>query len=128
MRACARAGSATLATDAEDPAAHVGASAVPRSIQPPLRLPTRAHELIVGGLRHIGILRDDDAVVFSEARLVRPANVIFDLGRATALAIVHDYLDHIGVHYCGRYGNWDHSWTDEAFESGEHAARAALGR
>jgi hypothetical protein len=65
-------------------------------------------------------------VVFSEARLVRPANVIFDLERTEALRVVHAYLDEVGVQYCGRYGDWDHAWTDEAFESGERAARAAL--
>ncbi len=84
-------------------------------------------EPVLDGLRKIGVLREDDAVLFSEARLVRYANVIFDLERAAALATVHAFLDDIGVHYCGRYGNWDHSWTDEAFESGERAARVALG-
>jgi hypothetical protein len=28
----------------------------------------------------------------------------------------------VGVDYCGRYGNWDHAWTDEAFMSGEDTA------
>jgi protoporphyrinogen oxidase len=83
-------------------------------------------EPVISGLRRIGILCQDDAVLFTEARLVRPANVIFDLERAAALSTVHGYLDHVGVHYCGRYGNWDHAWTDEAFESGERAALAAL--
>ena len=81
---------------------------------------------VVEGLRRIGILREDDAVLFSEARLVRHANVIYDLERAAAVATVHGFLDEVGVHYCGRYGNWDHAWTDEAFESGERAARAAI--
>jgi protoporphyrinogen oxidase len=83
-------------------------------------------EPAIRGLRQIGILREADRILFSEARVVRPANIIFDLERAAALPIVHGFLDEIGVHYCGRYGNWDHAWTDEAFESGERAARAAL--
>ena len=40
--------------------------------------------------------------------------------------IRRSFLDEVGVHYCGRYGNWDHAWTDEAFESGEREARAAI--
>jgi hypothetical protein len=80
---------------------------------------------VVDGLRRIGIVRDTDELLFSEARLVRYANVIFDLDRAAALRTVHAFLDECGIHYCGRYGDWDHSWTDEAFESGERAARAA---
>jgi hypothetical protein len=64
--------------------------------------------------------------LFREGRVVRYANVIYDLDRREALATVHGFLDDVGVHYCGRYGVWDHAWTDEAFQSGEQAARAAL--
>jgi hypothetical protein len=28
--------------------------------------------------------------------------------------------DRSAISYCGRYGNWDHAWTDEAFISDEH--------
>ena len=57
---------------------------------------------------------------------VQYANVIFDLDRAKALETVHGYLDDIGIHYCGRYGDWGYMWTDESFISGERAAEAAL--
>jgi protoporphyrinogen oxidase len=90
------------------------------------RPPHELIESVISGLRRIGILHEDDAVLFSEARVVRPANVIFDLERGAAVATVHGFLDDVGVHYCGRYGDWDHAWTDEAFESGERAARAAM--
>jgi protoporphyrinogen oxidase len=90
--------------------------------------PSALIQPVVDGLKRIDILRENDAVVFSEARVVRPANVIFDLERAEAVRVVQGFLDQVGVHYCGRYGNWDHAWTDEAFESGERAAHAALGR
>src|SRR5205823_14554536 len=83
-------------------------------------------EPVVRDLRRCGVLREDDELLVQEARLVRYANVIYDHDRAAALSTVHAYLDEIGVHYCGRYGDWDHSWTDQAFESGERAARAAL--
>jgi protoporphyrinogen oxidase len=92
------------------------------------RAPESLIDPAISGLRRIGILREDDAVIFSEARVARPANVIFDLERADAVATVHAYLNEVGVQYCGRYGNWDHAWTDEAFESGERAAHAALAR
>src|SRR5262249_10702870 len=70
------------------------------------RPPSALIEPAISGLRRIGILREDDPVVFSEARVVRPANVIFDLERAEAVSTVHGFLDDVGVHYCGRYGNW----------------------
>jgi protoporphyrinogen oxidase len=81
---------------------------------------------VVRDLKRCGILRDSERLLTEQARLVRYANVIYDHERASALRTVHGYLDEIGVRYCGRYGEWDHSWTDQAFESGERAARATI--
>jgi protoporphyrinogen oxidase len=83
-------------------------------------------ERTVADLRRVGILRPGDQLLVRRGRLVRHANVIYDKDRAAALAVVHDWLDGIGLHYCGRYGDWDHSWTDEAFASGERAAQKVL--
>ncbi len=74
------------------------------------------------------MLREDDEILTKHARVVRHANVIFDLERAEALKTVHGYLDDIGVAYCGRYGDWGYMWTDESFMSGERAAETALTR
>jgi protoporphyrinogen oxidase len=89
---------------------------------PPASLVDRAVE----DMRRCGVLRESDRILLAEARAVRYANVIFDLDRADALATVHGYLDDVGVRFCGRYGDWDHAWTDEAFMSGERAATEAL--
>jgi protoporphyrinogen oxidase len=91
------------------------------------RPPEALIEPVIHDLHKVGILREDDTLLLQEARLVRYANVIYDHGRTEALATVHAFLDEIGIHYCGRYGDWNHSWTDEAFVSGEQAARTALG-
>ena len=71
-------------------------------------------------------LHDEDRILFRGAMTVEYANVIFDLDRAKALETVHGYLDDIGIHYCGRDGDWGYMWTDESFISGERAAEAAL--
>ena len=93
----------------------------------PLRAPPESLVApVVDDLRRCGILRENDVLLFAETRTIRYSNVIYDHYRREALEIVHRYLDEIGVHYCGRYGCWDHAWTDEAFKSGENAARAAL--
>ena len=81
---------------------------------------------VIGDLQKVGILRESDAILFQEARVSRYANVIYDLERADAVKTVHGFLDEVGIRYCGRYGRWDHSWTDESFVSGEEAAHAAL--
>jgi protoporphyrinogen oxidase len=88
--------------------------------------PEQTIERVVADLRRCGVLREDDTLLVAEARNIRYANVIWDHQRAEAVATVHDYLDEIGVVRCGRYGDWDHSWTDEAYRSGERAGRDVL--
>lgn len=83
---------------------------------------------VVADLRRMGVLRDEDAIVFSTAWTVPYANVIFDLDRAAALELVHGFLDEAGILVCGRYGLWGYLWTDQAFASGEQAARRAMDR
>jgi len=81
---------------------------------------------VIGDLRRCGLLREDDEILHSDARLIPFGNVIFDLERLEALTLVHGYLDDIGIAYCGRYGEWGYQWTDEAFMSGERAAQRVL--
>jgi len=81
---------------------------------------------VIKDLHRCGLLRDDDRILFSNAVLLRYANIIFDLDRAAALKTVHGYLDDLGIAYCGRYGDWGYMWTDESFKSGEQAADRAL--
>lgn len=88
--------------------------------------PEQTVDRVVSDLRRCGVLRDDDRLLVAEARNIRYANVIWDHQRAPAVATVHAYLDEIGLVRCGRYGDWDHSWTDEAFLSGERAGREVL--
>ena len=83
-------------------------------------------EPVIRDLRRMGLVREEDQIVFRNARLLRYANIIFDLERANALKTVHGYLDDLGIAYCGRYGDWGYMWTDESFKSGEQAAEKAL--
>lgn len=93
----------------------------------PLDEPVEAIEQqVMDDLIRTGILTADDRIVCRESRVVRYANVIYDHERRAALDIVHGYLDEVGIAYCGRYGDWDHSWTDEAFVSGERAAERTV--
>lgn len=83
---------------------------------------------VIRDLRRCGLLREEDRILFSNAMLVKYANIIFDLERTEALRIVHGYLDDIGISYCGRYGDWGYLWTDESFVSGEGAAQKVVDR
>ena len=93
----------------------------------PLR--TAPEDLIdpsITGLTAMGVLTPDDHILVREATFTRFANVIYDHDRAPAVATVLGWLHDVGVHTCGRYGEWSHLWTDEAFLSGERAADAAI--
>jgi protoporphyrinogen oxidase len=85
-------------------------------------------EPTVTHLRSMGVLEDDDRILVSEARVARYANVIYDHERRAAVDAIHRFLDDIGINVCGRYGEWNHLWTDESFLSGERAAEAVLDR
>ncbi|HJY42667.1 MAG TPA: FAD-dependent oxidoreductase [Steroidobacteraceae bacterium] len=88
--------------------------------------PEQIIERVIADLRRCGTLREDDQILFRGAKVVRYANVIFDLERAAAVKTVHGYLDDVGIRYCGRYGDWGYMWTDESYISGERAAEKAL--
>jgi protoporphyrinogen oxidase len=88
--------------------------------------PEACIEPVIADLRKCGLIREDDQILCSKAILLRYANIIFDLDRTSALKTVHDYLDDLGIAYCGRYGDWGYMWTDESFKSGENAAQKAL--
>jgi protoporphyrinogen oxidase len=92
------------------------------------RAPEEWIQPAIDDLTRCGILREDDEFLFKNALFIPYANVIFDLERADALAIVHGYLDDLGIAYCGRYGEWAYIWTDESFMSGEKSARRTLER
>lgn len=94
----------------------------------PLDMPPEALiQPVIDDLVRIGLLRQDEKILHTDARVIPYANVIFDLDRETALPVVHDYLDSLGIIYVGRFGEWGYHWTDEAFISGEEGAKRALG-
>lgn len=90
------------------------------------RKPHECIEPTIRDLKRIGVLREEDNILFQDVMHIPYANVIFDLERTEALKTVHGYLDEIGIAYCGRYGDWAYIWTDESFMSGERAAEKVL--
>jgi protoporphyrinogen oxidase len=92
------------------------------------RLPEAYVQPVITDLRKCGLLAENDTILCAEARLCSHGQVIFDLDRAPCLRTVHGYLDDIGIAYCGRYGDWEYTWTDQAFKSGENAAQKVVDR
>ncbi len=83
-------------------------------------------EPVIEGLKSCGILKDYDKIIFKNAMYTRYANVIFDHDCASSVTLIHQYLDDLGINYCGRYGDWAYIWTDQSFISGENAAKKAF--
>jgi protoporphyrinogen oxidase len=81
---------------------------------------------VIADLRRIGVIHDSDSILVRETEVARYANVIYDHDRADALATVHGFLDTVGISVIGRYGEWNHLWTDQAFLSGERVAGAIV--
>lgn len=97
-----------------------------KKYRPLEREPSSLIEPVIRDLERCGLLREGDKILFRNAMHIEYANVIFDLEYRAALDVVHGYLKSLGIHYCGRYGDWAYIWTDEAFLSGERAAEQAL--
>ncbi|HEY9850460.1 MAG TPA: FAD-dependent oxidoreductase [Leptolyngbyaceae cyanobacterium] len=74
----------------------------------------------------IGLLEKSDRILVAQEQRIPYANVLFDLNRATNLAIVQSYLAEQGIACCGRYGEWAYYWTDDSILSGWRAAERAV--
>jgi protoporphyrinogen oxidase len=81
---------------------------------------------VIRDLKRCGLIDKSDRILYSDARLIPYANIIFDLDRPLALSKIRDYLDEKQIYCCGRYGEWGYHWTDESFLSGETAAQKVL--
>ena len=80
---------------------------------------------MVADLHRVGSCEEGDRMLVRDTRVARYGNVIYDRTEPTRSAS-HAYLDELGIHCCGRYGEWNHAWTDDAFLSGEIAGERAL--
>lgn len=56
----------------------------------------------------------------SDYREVKYANVVFDFERKKNVAIIHEYLNKKGIHFIGRFGEWDYLWSDQSLLSGKN--------
>ena len=57
----------------------------------------------------------------SDYREIKYANVVFDFERKKNVTIIHEYLKSKGIHFIGRFGEWDYLWSDQSLLSGKNA-------
>jgi protoporphyrinogen oxidase len=68
-------------------------------------------------LRKMNIGTPDD-IAFMDHRTLNFGNVIFDRGMEAQRKVVLDYLEHIQIKSCGRFGAWEYFWSNQSFLSG----------
>ncbi|MBL8559088.1 MAG: NAD(P)-binding protein [Hyphomonadaceae bacterium] len=85
-------------------------------------------EPAIDGLIKAGLVESRDEIIHRSAMFLPFANIIFDHDRPKAIEIIHGYLNDVNIAYCGRFGDWGYIWTDQAFLSGERAAKVSMSR
>jgi len=81
---------------------------------------------VASGLVEMGFIRTADDVAFCRVRRIDQAYVLYDRNRETALATINEYLNSVNIISTGRYGGWNYSSMEDAFQFGESAAATLL--
>jgi protoporphyrinogen oxidase len=87
---------------------------------------SKFEEGVVQGLRKIGILEDDNQIVFMTPNVLSPAYVLFDHNYEAARATVLAWAARAGVVSVGRYGRWQYNAMEDALLEGKEAAETML--
>lgn len=74
------------------------------------------------GLLRSGFVRNRDDVLFHEFRNIPCAYVVFDPHYSPSLALIHPWLNSVGIRSIGRYGRWTYNSMETALQDGRDAA------
>ncbi len=103
------------------------AAEISYSDERPLPLPPeKMVERVINDLKCVGILNEDDRILFTDTSDIRYAYIRYDFHRTAALKIIHTYLKERQIFPCGRYGEWNYFWSDEAILHGKKVAEDVM--
>ncbi len=80
----------------------------------------------VTDLVRMGLLESADEVIFKRGWVSPHAQIIYDHERKDSVELIHSFLRENNIEFCGRFGEWGYSWSDESFVSGEQAAERSV--
>lgn len=83
-------------------------------------------EQVHSDLINVGVLSQDDHIVFSDTIFQKYGYVIYDHNRKEAVNKIHDYLRALDIYPMGRYGCWEYLWSDQSVISGRNAAQKLI--
>lgn len=82
---------------------------------------------VLQALAEIGAIGSVDDVLFTRAREIEYAYVVFDDAHAAATRTIFGWLARVGVHSFGRYGAWVYNSMEDSLIQGREAAAWAEG-
>jgi protoporphyrinogen oxidase len=91
--------------------------------KPQTATPEQMKENTKAALKTMGVLQDEEDIVFMHHKRLPWGNVVFDLGMEERRAIVTDWVEQTGIVLAGRFGQWEYQWSNQAFMSGMGAAQ-----
>jgi UDP-galactopyranose mutase len=80
----------------------------------------------ISALKRAGILEPSDTIELVHVEAIAPAYVIYDLEHGAAVKTILDWLETVGIHAAGRFGEWQYFNMDHAMASGRRIARSLL--
>ena len=94
---------------------------VPHSIYKPLNKETIVIQ-VMKDLVKVGVLKEDDEILFRDVRDVRYSYVVQDLELDKNMKTIQEFLRTKNINSIGRYGEWKHSGTEHAVQDGKQIA------
>lgn len=89
--------------------------------------PATAEKYAVEDLVRSQMIHSADDVLFSQAREIPHAYVLYDDAYGPAKAEILRFLEHAGILIAGRYGQWEYSSMEDAILAGRACARTLNG-
>ncbi len=77
-------------------------------------------------LKKMGLIENDNEILFMHHKQLPWGNVVFDLGMEERRDLVLDWLKQVGIQTAGRFGEWAYLWSNQAFMSGMRASQKIL--
>jgi protoporphyrinogen oxidase len=97
----------------------------------PKRHPRSAEEVLIAvhaDLRATGIACPDAKVVAEQTVAIPISHVVHTGRTSAALRLIRDWLEHLSIHCCGKYGEWRELLMTQSMLSGQRAAVAITQR
>ena len=74
-------------------------------------------DIITKGIK-MGLFKEEEIIV-KDSRILPYGNVVFYNGMERDRKVVKDYIESLGIHLIGRFGQWEYHWTDQSLLTGK---------